>query len=213
HGEVDPEILERIARLNQWFNTNSSKWGHSGRRSCHDVKAVVLMTPRGALRKVLEARCGGLKKAYHHLDPNGNGQLSRVEFEGALKALGVPWEDATGVRDFSTLCRLLGEKEGEVMLSEVLGVRPQPTQWKDMTEEQKWHHYARGVNDMLPSSAFLGPPDDSRQRPKRRLSGDRTAAWKANALSPYTTLAKIRAVETSRHFVKMRFRSGDHSVS
>ncbi|KAF4701790.1 hypothetical protein FOZ63_015555, partial [Perkinsus olseni] len=121
HGEVDPEILERIARLNQWFNTNSSKWGHSGRRNCHDVKAVVLMTPRGALRKVLETRCGGLKKAYHHLDSNGNGQLSRGEFEGALKALGVPWEDVTGERDFPALCRLLGEKEGEVMLSEVLG--------------------------------------------------------------------------------------------
>ncbi|EER00532.1 hypothetical protein Pmar_PMAR011218 [Perkinsus marinus ATCC 50983] len=71
--------------------------------------------------------------------------------------------------------------------------------------------YAKGVTHMMPSAA--GSREALNRARARRLSGDRTAAWYANAPSPYATLARIRAVETSRHFVKMRYRSGDHSVS
>ncbi|EER07005.1 hypothetical protein Pmar_PMAR019370 [Perkinsus marinus ATCC 50983] len=69
----------------------------------------------------------------------------------------------------------------------------------------------KGVSGVMPSPA--GSREALNRARARRLSGDRTAAWYANAPSPYATLARIRAVETSRHFVKMRYRSGDHSVS
>ncbi|KAF4678354.1 Phosphatidylinositol 4-kinase beta [Perkinsus chesapeaki] len=211
---VDLPMLERLARITRWLNSNSGKWGPSAQPGALNVKALMTMTPRGALRKVLEVRCGSLKKAYQSLDLNGNGEVSLHEFEDGLKSLGVPWADITGTGKFRTVFKLFDENDtGEVNLVEFLGVRPHPTRWEDMTDEQKWHHYTRGVCDMLPSAAVATTMMDGCYRNKRRLSGDRTAAWKANAPSPYATLARIRAMEDSRHFVKMRFRSGDHTVT
>ena len=163
------------------------------------------MEPVSALRQCFIVRCGSLQNAYHKLDKNGDGVLSRKEFQEGLQNLTIPWDKITDCKSEDEVFALIDvDDSGQIDLSEFLGFPDSlGVDCEKLTgEERQEHLWKNYYTRALERRAFKAEPKWHQIEQNHRAKVADPAAFKRAGLQLQKEKAEIRKKGTETRRLK-----------
>mmetsp|Transcript_104313 Transcript_104313/g.162605 ORF Transcript_104313/g.162605 Transcript_104313/m.162605 type:complete len:633 (-) Transcript_104313:135-2033(-) len=107
-AEQCEDDLENLHQIDRWLRQEARMDRHAMIRREGEERRLILHF-RERITDSLVEKAGSPSKAYKALDHNNSGRVSLNEFDGGMRALGVKWEEITGLGTILEVFRLFDQ--------------------------------------------------------------------------------------------------------